>query len=102
MKFYYMKEYFKLDGRSFIRLIHHLYSQKIINKLIIFFKFGILIKENKSKKRSSYKKKNYQIFFRSSFPPGQMNTMHRSYRVMAQSFVHITLPSLLRISSSLY
>lgn len=100
MKSYYMKEYFKLDERSFI---HHLYSQKIINKLIIFLdRFGILIKENKSKKRSSYKKKNYQIFFRSSFPPGQMNTMHRSYRVMAQSFVHITLPSLLRISSSLY
>lgn len=94
MKSYYMKEYFKLDGRSFI---HHLYSQKIINKLIIFFRFGILIKENKSKKRSSYKKKKI-----ASFPPGQMNTMHRSYRVMAQSFVHITLPSLLRISSSLY
>lgn len=54
-----MKEYFKLDGRSFI---HHLYSQKIINKLIIFFRFGILIKENKSKKRSSYKKKKLPLF----------------------------------------
>lgn len=59
MKSYYMKEYFKLDGRSFI---HHLYSQKIINKLIIFFRFGILIKENKSKKRSSYKKKKLPSF----------------------------------------